>query len=134
NNPEQWRDGGTDWFDEYIREGFESLTQNHNLSYRSGNEKHRSVISGGYLDQNGLLPGDNFQRLSLRGKFDADLTDRIKLGVNLYGARTKNNRVSSNGLRSTLWAAIASSPLQSPYDENGNLTEFISADAPGYFS
>ncbi|WP_236975144.1 SusC/RagA family TonB-linked outer membrane protein [Membranihabitans maritimus] len=134
NNPDQWRNGGTDWFDEYIREGTESLTQNHNLTYKSGNEKLRTVISGGYLGQNGLLPGDDFNRLSLRGKFDANLSKRIKLGVNLSGARTVNNRIPTDGLRSTLWAAIASSPLKSPYDENGRLTKFIAADAPGYFS
>lgn len=33
-----------------------------------------------------------------------------------------------------MWAGIASSPLKSPYDENGDLTQFIPADAPGYFS
>lgn len=134
DNPARWSNGGTDWFDEYIREGTQSLTHNHNLSYRNGNEKLSTVISGGYLDQKGLLPGDDFQRLSLRGKFDARLSDRVKLGVNLAAARTKDKSIPTDGLRSTLWAAIASSPLQSPYDEEGNLTPFIPADAPGYFA
>lgn len=134
NNPEQWSDGGTDWFNEYTREGTETLSQNHNFTYQSGSERLRTAISGGYLKQNGVLPGDDFKRLSLRGNFDATLSDHIDLRVNISGARSVNNRVDSDGLRSDIWGAISTSPLKSPYDENGNLVKFIPADAPGYFS
>ena len=132
-NPDKYGEG-TDWLDEYFREGTEASLQNHNLTYTRGTETLRAVVSGGYLGQNGLIPGDDFQRLSLRTKFNATLHERVDMGVNLSGSRSLNNRVNTDGHRSALWAAVVASPLQSPYDEDGNLKKFMPGDAPGYFA
>ncbi|MDX1627935.1 MAG: SusC/RagA family TonB-linked outer membrane protein [Fulvivirga sp.] len=137
NNREEWRErGGTDWLDELLREGTESFSHQHNLTYRTGNERIRTVISGGFLDQQGLITADEFQRLTLRTKLDATISDRIRMGINLSSARTDNKRVDTDGraFGSLLGYAILGSPLQSPYDENGNLRPHIPADSPGYFS
>jgi TonB-dependent starch-binding outer membrane protein SusC len=123
-----------DWFDLFIQEGTSTLGQNHNMTYRTGSENLRMVVSGGYLDQKSVLPSDNFKRLSLRTKFDVDISENLRMGINLEAARTLNNRVPSDGVRSGIWAATATSPLISPYDENGNLMPFIPAPEPRGFS
>lgn len=125
---------GTDWLDEFVQEGASSITQNHNISYRGGTENIRAFISGGFLDEKSTLPDDDFQRLSLRTNLDADLSKSIKMGINLNGIRTVNNRIPSDGHRSGLWAAITGSPLISPYDEEGDLIPFVPGDASGFFA
>ncbi|MDX1638719.1 MAG: TonB-dependent receptor [Balneolaceae bacterium] len=143
--PEIWREkqqildsGGQledyDWLDLFLQEGTSSISQNHNLTYRTGNENLRAVISGGFLDEKSVLPSDAFERLSLRTKINGDISDRIQMGVNLSGSRTVNDRVPSDGVRSGLWAAVTGSPVISPFDENGNLVPFMRAPAPGFFS
>ena len=122
------------WLDEFINGGTSAITQNHNISYRGGNENFRAAITGGFLEEKSTIPDDDFQRFSLRTNFDVDITENIDMGVNLVGVRSVDNRVPSDGARSGLWAAITGSPLISPFDEEGNLTKFMRAPAPGFFS
>src|SRR5699024_7441088 len=125
----------TDWLNAFLREGTNALTQEHNISYRGGNKKFQGGVSLGFQKQHGIVPGNKFQRISLRGSFSMNLNKNIKMNVNLSGARVNNNKVPhTNGLRGALWSAITTSPLQPPYDENGNLRKFIPADSAGYFT
>jgi TonB-linked SusC/RagA family outer membrane protein len=128
NNPQNT---GTDWFDILLRNG---LFQDHNLTFRGGNESFRGVVSAGYLNQQGTLLNTDFSRLSLRANADANINDWLKVGTNLLVSYTDNNTTRDSGARGVLMQAITSSPLQSPFDENGELIPYIPADSPGYFA
>lgn len=133
DNPGKYGEG-TDWFDAFIREGSDAWFQNHNLTFRAGNQRFRGVVSGGYLDQEGVLPNSDFKRYSLRTNVEGEFTDWFNATANVSVARTENNTLPVTDMWGIVMQAVVASPLQSPYDENGELVPYLPADVPGYFS
>jgi len=84
----------TDWVDEVFTEnGFQ---QNHHLTMTGGNEKVRVLGSLSYLDQNGNIPGFNFERYQAR--INTDLLVSEKLGFNIdFNVRRSIRNQSANG-------------------------------------
>jgi len=80
--------GGTDWQDETFRNG---LIQNHLLSMNGGSETFRYFVSGGYLDQQGILINSNYQRYNLRTNLDSHFTSWLSAGINLNMMKAKGN-------------------------------------------
>ena len=125
---------GTNWQDEVYQEGSDAQFQSHNLTFRGGNEKLRGAVSAGYLNQEGILPNTDFKRYSLRTNVDGNFTEWLSAGANLSISHTENNQTPELGPRGISMTAMTLSPLQSPYDENGELVPYIFGDSPGYFS
>jgi len=65
-NPESLGDG-TDWQDETYRP---ALLQNYGLAISGGNENATYSVSGGYLQQDGIVKKTTYNRLNLRVKSD----------------------------------------------------------------
>ena len=74
------RSGDTDWYDAVTRPGF---VQNHSLSLRGGGESSRYGLSFGFLDRDGTLVENDFQRFTTRvnTEFSA-LNKRLRIGEN----------------------------------------------------
>jgi TonB-dependent starch-binding outer membrane protein SusC len=70
---------GTDWQDEMFNR---AVMQSYNLSISGGNERNNYSMSVGYLDQEGIALGSSFNRLNLRGIFDSQVKDYLKVGIN----------------------------------------------------
>ncbi|MGB3774044.1 MAG: SusC/RagA family TonB-linked outer membrane protein, partial [Leeuwenhoekiella sp.] len=70
---------GTDWQDEMFQK---ALMQNYNLSVSGGNEKSTYSMSLGYLDQEGIALGSSFERFNMRGVFDSQVKEFLKMGIN----------------------------------------------------
>lgn len=86
----------TDWLNELFVLGH---SQNLQLSTSGGTDKVQYLISGGYYRQDGIVIYDNdkFQRLSLRTNINANLTDRLSVGVNLQLSNSIQDKISSSG-------------------------------------
>lgn len=125
---------GTDWLDAFLQEGSDAPFQNHNLSFRAGSDKFRAAVSGGYLNQQGVLPNSGFKRYSLRTNLEGNVTKWLTIGANAAVARTERNAIPVPGMWGTVMESVVASPLQSPFDANGKLVPYLPADAPGYFS
>ncbi|MBK5271295.1 MAG: carboxypeptidase-like regulatory domain-containing protein, partial [Bacteroidia bacterium] len=54
--------GSADWYSEITRP---AIFQNHNLSVSGGINKYRYYISAGYLNENGILLDNNYQRFTV---------------------------------------------------------------------
>ncbi|SKB51177.1 TonB-linked outer membrane protein, SusC/RagA family [Salegentibacter salinarum] len=106
----------TDWIDEVTRTG---VIQEHNLSINGGSENASYYLSGGFLDQKGVIQGYDYQKVTFRTNLDLDVTDYLKVGVNAFFA---NNNF--NGGRANLLEAAAMSPYSVPYDDEGNMIIF----------
>lgn len=65
----------TDWFDAITRTG---VITNHNFTISGGNESVTSFFSADFLDEQGILIGNDFNRLTLRSNNDLTLSNRIK--------------------------------------------------------
>jgi TonB-dependent starch-binding outer membrane protein SusC len=133
NNPDAYRNLPT-WQDHVFRQGTNAMLHNHNLTIKAGNEKLRAVISGGYQKQDGILPGTDFQRFSFRTNIQSDITSWLKSTASISVAHTEDNSIPETGQRGIFMKAVTTSPIQTPYDQNGKIRPYIPADSPGYFS
>ena len=74
----------TDWQDLIYRSG---STQNHQIAVTGGSEKVNYYISGNFFDQEGIVVNSGFNRLTFLSNLDAQVTDKLKIGLNLFGSR-----------------------------------------------
>src|SRR5690606_32011840 len=67
----------TDWIEEVYRKS--APQQNHNLSLNGGNDKTQYYASYGYLNEGGLVVGDNFKahRHNARLRLNTQILDRL---------------------------------------------------------
>ena len=65
---------GTDWQDALFRD---ATTQQHQLSVSGGSDKERFLISGNYIDQNGIILGSGFTRIGARLNYDRDIFKNV---------------------------------------------------------
>ncbi|UBM57472.1 TonB-dependent receptor [Marinilongibacter aquaticus] len=78
--------------------------QGHNLTLNGGNQKQKYFISGGYLNQNGIIPKNNYDRYNLRANLINELGKQFTLTTRLYGSIENRNepQVTANkGSRSS---------------------------------
>lgn len=69
-----------DWYDECVRMG---LSQDYQVSVSGGTDKVSYYFSGQYLDQQGVMVNDDFKKFSVTSKIDAQITNWLKVGLNL---------------------------------------------------
>lgn len=83
----------TDWIDEMLRKG---ITQDINISARGGNEKTQFFVGGGYKTQEGILKGNNYDRVSGRVNIDNQATQNFKFGIQSSVSHIKNEQVPTS--------------------------------------
>ncbi|WP_281232604.1 SusC/RagA family TonB-linked outer membrane protein [Flavobacterium gelatinilyticum] len=71
--------------------------QNHQLSFSGGDERSRYAISAGYFDQEGIVLGSDFKRISLRANYERNYSQNFKFGVNANYSNSVSNGVGTNG-------------------------------------
>lgn len=80
---------GTDWMDELLRIG---VMQNYTVSYSGGNEKSHYYVSGGFLDQSGIVKSVNYRRFTFQSNSDAQVLKWLKFSNNItFSADTKKS-------------------------------------------
>ncbi len=114
---------GTDWQDAVLRT---AVSQSHQLSVSGGDELTRYLISGNYLNQDGIVVGTDFKRYSGRLNVERDLFRNVTVGVNVSAAKTRQDGLSTyTGLNtnriSNPYEYIArSNPVTSIYNSDGS--------------
>lgn len=102
-----------DWEKELLRI---ASTQNHNLSVSTGTEKTRIYSGFNYSNRQGVIPGTDFQRGTIRVNVDQTINDWLKLGANTSWQLSKNN---NPGTGETLLRTVTTSPLGKIYNDDG---------------
>jgi TonB-linked SusC/RagA family outer membrane protein len=112
---------GTDWQNEIFNP---APIINYDLSITGGSDKVTYAVSASHLGQQGIIGGDKsgFVRNSARVSLGADVSDRLKLKTNITYTFQTRKTISDFGLGSVLFNALNISPLQTPYDSDGNYT------------
>lgn len=103
----------TDWFDLATRNG---VTQNHQVSVSGRSNKINYYFSGGYTNQQGVVIGDDYERISVRTKLDADITDWLEVGLD---GTYNNNDYSGQAANFSSSIIYKSVPWGSPYRFEG---------------
>jgi TonB-linked SusC/RagA family outer membrane protein len=87
--------GNYDWQDALFRTA--APVQNHQLSFSGGDERSRYAVSAGYFDQEGVLIGSDFKRISLRANYERNYSQKFKFGINANYTNSVTNGIGTNG-------------------------------------
>ena len=115
----------TDWQEEAFQD---AVTNQASLSASGGTDKTRFFTSAAWSNQEGILIGNGFERMSARLNLDQKASDKVNFGINMSLARTFTDQVSGDNAFSTPLQLVAMSPL-TPTRNNTN--ETIRGYAPG---
>ncbi|OWW25037.1 hypothetical protein B4Q04_10830 [Zobellia sp. OII3] len=120
---------GVNWLKEITRV---APMQNYNLTITNGTKKVRSVISASYFNQEGTILGTDFERFSFRSNLETDLTDKIKVGLNIVPTLTKQNSRPTEGHNgnSLITQAFITPPFGPIYNPDGSYNPNIQVGGP----
>lgn len=107
----------TNWLDEATQTG---IVQDYQLAVSGAAKGLNYYMSTSYNKNKGVVIGDDFDRISILGKINTDITSWLKVGVDAGYSRRDYSGVA---------ASIGSAQTMSPYgvnfrDEEGNLEKY----------
>jgi len=108
---------GTDWWNEITNN--QAFIQNHNLSFSAGTKNLGIHSSLAYLDQDGIIKGSEYERLSWRNNLNVKLGSRVSLKTNI-GVIYEKKRVidENNPYTGTIFSAMTADPITPVYRSN----------------
>lgn len=109
----------TYWQDEFYRI---AKVQNYDLSVSGGTAKSRYFISANYLDQEGIIPNSGIEKVSVRLNLDTELSDKLRLGINVNPTFINNNLARSEknwGDEGLVIGTLMQHPELPAYNEDG---------------
>ncbi|MEM6830457.1 MAG: SusC/RagA family TonB-linked outer membrane protein, partial [Bacteroidota bacterium] len=71
------------------------VTANHYISASGGTDNVNYFLSFGYLDQEGIIPNNTFERTSVKATISSDLTDKLKATFSANFIRSGGERVQN---------------------------------------
>ena len=113
---------GTDWQSEIFKT---SPIQNHSLLLAGGNDKTKFAISGGYLNQDGIILNSFYKQLLLRIGLDHELFKGWKITSNTIVGQAKSNILKSDNTErgsGVLSGALIAPPTIGVYKPDGGYT------------
>ena len=111
------REVDTDWQDEAFQTGY---TQNADFSASGGDERTSYFFSGAYNDTEGIIRGNNLDRITARANISHQFSDKFNAGMNVSFSRTNIDRIANDNAFVNPVQAVAQSPLSPAYLENGD--------------
>lgn len=110
--------GDTDWMDAIFRKV--APQTRHALSINGGTEKIKYYVSGDFSYQEPQYKNtvNNYNTYQVRSNIDAQVTDNLKIGVNLDGRKEQRNK-SVYSTSTIFWEAMNAYPYLYDYYPNG---------------
>ncbi|WP_052825718.1 TonB-dependent receptor [Neotamlana nanhaiensis] len=109
---------GTDWQDVTFRT---AKSSNFQISASGGSENTQFMVSLGYLDSEGVVDNNTYDRINLRSNLKHNFNDKIRLGLNIGLSRTKEAPYGTGGKSDVVSLALQSDPFFPLYVETGSL-------------
>lgn len=101
----------TKWTDLVAQSGF---IQDHQLSVSGRSDRVNYFFSGGFVNQEGAIVGDTYERISARSRLTVDVTNWLEVGID-----GTYNRNDFSGISANLGTAMVSAPIGIPYMYEG---------------
>jgi TonB-linked SusC/RagA family outer membrane protein len=115
------KNGGTDWQDQIFRN---APLLNNQLTVSGATDKVNYLVSGGFINQQGILTNSEYKRYSLRTNLGAEISKVIHFDLFYSGSWEKGNiqpvgdYAGYNG--QALNTVLTFNPTTPPYDSSGN--------------
>jgi len=111
----------TDWQDEIFKS---ALSQSHNLSLSGGAENVGYYVAANYFNQDGIIEGSGFDRYSVRLNLQSDVTDRLRIGLNIAPSYTSSDKLPAGSPYfarppGIVYSGIVHSPTVKPLNADG---------------
>lgn len=103
-----------DWLRELSQNSFVST---HNINSTGSTENTSYTVGLGFTKDEGLIGNENFTRITVNGGIEHKVSKLIKSGFNVYLSKNDNDMGSQNALLNAYFIP----PIESPWDENGEL-------------
>jgi TonB-linked SusC/RagA family outer membrane protein len=96
NGSDPLRYPNRDWADFYLKP---ALHYDHHVSMKGGTDKLAYSLSGGFINQGGIIDGTNYSRFNVRSNVTANfLDDKLRVSANLAGYQSnKDDLVNGTG-------------------------------------
>lgn len=124
-DPSKVRSTASNWKDMVEQTG---IITDHQLSIRGGNEKLQFVLNTTYFNNEGIYKTSDYTRYTIKGGFDAQVNNWLKVGVQQHFMRSIQNRGRNF---QDCWRV---NPLGRFYDDEGNLLEMTSGNDTQYWN
>jgi len=111
---------GTDWYGQILRNAF---TTSHQVSVSGGTEKATYNYSLGYLDQDGLVRNNNYQRITVHLSNEFKPISILSLGYNANGVYSYS-KDAPGGIFHQLYAASPTLPVFYNDGKYGDPTDY----------
>jgi TonB-linked SusC/RagA family outer membrane protein len=111
----------TDWQDVIFRT---APISSYEVSARGGSEKTQFFASGTFFEQEGILIGTDYERISTRLNLDHQLSDKLKIGASIGLTYAKTNRVEGDQtLQGPLPNGISTPAIFPVFNEDGSYNQ-----------
>ena len=119
------------WMDVVFNDS--AMLQSHELSVSGATDKTNYYFSGGYYDQQGIAPGSQFTRYSMRFNFEQQMSDWLKMGTNTMFNYQDIMQADEGAytLVTPISAARFMLPYWNPYKANGSLASLADGSWQG---
>lgn len=119
---------GTDWYGQILRSGF---VTNHQISLSGGGEKYNYNLSFGYLDQDGIVKKNNYQRYTARIANDWHPVKALKLGFTASGL-FGDSQDANGSIFHQLFGAAPTLPVRYSNGAYGDPADYHTGDGNNY--
>jgi len=102
----------TNWQDLFYKTG---MVTSHDLGVTGGTAAGHYNFGAGYYKDEAVIPGQNYNRFSMRGTLDQGVGKYFR-----FGFITNNNYSVTNGSNMGLYGVLSMSPIADPYMEDGS--------------
>jgi TonB-linked SusC/RagA family outer membrane protein len=111
----------TDWQSELYKI---SSIQKYNLSFSGGFEKTKYFLNLSYFDQEGIVLGTDYKKISSRLNLDQEISDKLNIGAGIAITRSVNNRKEGDqSLNAPVSNAISLPPIYPIYNDDGTYND-----------
>ena len=111
---------GTDWYGQVLRDAF---VTNHQVSINGGTEKSDYNLSLGYLDQNGIVKTNAYNRLTVHLTDNYHPYQNLRLGISASGEYDKSRNIDG-GIFHELYGAGPVVPVRYADGSYGDPSDF----------
>lgn len=108
---------GTNWQREIFDD---AVMKNHEISFSGGNDRINYFISSGYTDQEGIVIGSDFERISVRTNVNAKISESINVGASITGSRTTERLTLNNATNGIVYLSLLNNPATAVYNPDGS--------------
>jgi TonB-linked SusC/RagA family outer membrane protein len=117
NGEDEFDNVNTDWQDLFYKTG---MVTSHDLGVTGGTQKGNYRFGVGYYRDEAVVPGQNYNRFSMRGTLDQEIGKYFR-----FGFISNNNYSVNNGNNMGLYGVLSSSPIADPYNDDGTFKRTV---------